>query len=88
MSKCYSFNCVVMGSVARPNDANEHVMKIGDLIKTWEYVSGYDSKYGEESLESLAAHKRKFFDLLKQMRLFHTWLGDNIFVSNTNFKNF
>ena len=80
LSKRYSFNRVVMGSTARPNDANEHVMKIGNLIKTWEYVSGYDSKYGEESMESLTAHKRHFFELLKQIRQFHSWLGDNIFV--------
>ena len=72
-----------MGSVARPNDANEHVMKIGELLELWEYVSNYDSKNGEELMKSLAAHKRHFFELLKQIRLFHMWLGDSMFVSNT-----
>ena len=83
MSKCYNFNRIAMGSVARPNETNKNVMKIEKLIETWEYVSCYDSKYGLEDMESLAAHKRHFFTILEQMRKFHTWFGNGMFVSNT-----
>ena len=80
--KHFNFKRIVMGSVARPNDANEHVIRIEDLHETWEYLSCYDSKVGLEDLESLAAHKKHFHDLMKKARVFHTWFGNGMLVSN------
>ena len=80
--KHFNFKRIVMGSVARPNEANENVIRIVDLHETWEYISCYDSKVRLEDMQSLAAHKKHFFDLLKKARLFHTWFGEGMLVSN------
>ena len=82
ISKHFNFKRIPMGSVARPDDANDHVIRIQDLHETWEHVSNYDSKVGLEDMESLAAHKRHFLELLRKTRLFQMWFGEGMLVSN------